>query len=169
MGMKVISKFFAVFLDSDTKSVHFCAAVWARLQGKFLRGKFHQNSTFGALNVLMDVFQLTFPPSQLWGGRFSHPSAVASVTGFNLCKPTLTESSSLDRHLKGMYIYMTRPTFQTVFFFFFNFLLKRLRYRLTLFCKWLFYFSWNRTYTHSDKTEWKVAIHGSSCTKLWSC
>ena len=65
MGMKVISKFFAVFLDSDTKSVHFCAAVWARLQGKFLRGKFHQNSTFGALNVLMDVFQLTFPPGQL--------------------------------------------------------------------------------------------------------
>ena len=37
MGMKVVSKFFAVLLDSGTKSVHFCATVWACLQGKFLR------------------------------------------------------------------------------------------------------------------------------------
>ena len=47
--------------------------------------------------------------------------ALASIRGFNLCKPTLTlnldfESSSLDKHLKGMYLYMTRPTFQTVVF-----------------------------------------------------
>ena len=37
MGMKVISKFFAVLFDSDTKSVCLCATVWACLQGKFLR------------------------------------------------------------------------------------------------------------------------------------
>ena len=36
-SMKVISKFFAGLLDSDTKSAHFCATVWARLPGKFLR------------------------------------------------------------------------------------------------------------------------------------
>lgn len=49
-----------------------------------------------------------------------------------------------------------------------NFLLKCLGYRLTFFCKWLFYFSWNRTYMHSDKTEWSLNSWEFLYKKLWS-
>ena len=83
MGMKVISKFFAVLFDSDTKSVCLCATVFpsflqsystvtrslylfVQLSGHVCRvNSYEWNRWFGASNVLMDVFQLTFPPGQV--------------------------------------------------------------------------------------------------------